>query len=72
MKSVYFSFIEATLTELRRGTSRVVEAADRGEQVILTEHGRPKYRLERIREIDWKAAAAALKKIGPVKFLPRK
>jgi prevent-host-death family protein len=63
--------MEATLTELRRDTSRIVRAADSGHEVILTEHGQPRYRLERIRQIDWKAAAAALRKIGPVAFLPR-
>jgi prevent-host-death family protein len=72
VKSVYFSFVEATLTELRRDTSRVVRAADNGEDVILTEHGEPRYRLQRVRSIDRKAAAAALRAIGPVTFLPRK
>jgi prevent-host-death family protein len=72
VKSVYFSFMEATLTELRRDTSRVVRAADNGEDVILTEHGEPRYRLQRVRSIDRKAAAAALRAIGPVTFLPRK
>jgi len=38
--------VEATLAELRRDTSRIVRAADRGEEVILTEHGRPAYRLQ--------------------------
>lgn len=38
--------MEATLTELRRDPSRIVRAADRGEEVILTEHGRPVYRLQ--------------------------
>ena len=72
MKSVYFSFMEATLTELRRDTSRVVRAADKGEAVILTEHGEPRYKLQRVQSIDWKAEAAALRAIGPVTFLPRK
>jgi len=69
---MYFRQTKATLTELRRNTSRVVEAADRGEEVILTEHGQPKYRLERIREIDWKAALALLKEMGPINLPPRK
>jgi prevent-host-death family protein len=69
---VYFIFVQATLTELRRDTSRVVRAADNGQDVILTEHGEPRYKLQRIREIDWKKAAAALRAIGPVDFLPRK
>jgi prevent-host-death family protein len=72
VKSVYFNFMEATLTELRRDTSRVVRAADKGEEVILTEHGEPRYKLQRVRAIDWKKAAAALRAIGPVTFLPRK
>ena len=72
MQSVYFVFVEATLTELRRDTSRGVRAADNGKEVILTEHGEPRYKLQRIRKIDWKKAAAALRAIGPVDFLPRK
>jgi len=72
VKSVYFVFVQATLTELRRDTSRVVRAADNGEEVILTEHGEPRYKLQRVQAIDWKRAAAALRAIGPVTFLPRK
>ncbi|HSY74962.1 MAG TPA: type II toxin-antitoxin system prevent-host-death family antitoxin [Dongiaceae bacterium] len=64
--------MEATLTELRRDTSRVVRNADNGRKVILTEHGEPRYKLQRIQKIDRKAAAAALRAIGPVEFLPRK
>ena len=71
-KSVYFENVEATLTELRRDTSRITRAADNGQEVILTEHGQPRYRLEPIKPLDRKAAAAALKAIGPVDFLPRK
>jgi prevent-host-death family protein len=68
MKSVYFTFVQATLTELRRDTSRVVRAADNGEEVILTEHGEPRYKLQRVQAIDRKVAAAALRAIGPVTF----
>ena len=64
--------MEATLTELRRDTSRVVRAADNGQDVILTDHGQPRYKLQRLKRIDWKQAAAALRAIGPVDFLPRK
>lgn len=46
MKSVYPLNVNATLTELRRDTSRMTRAADRGEEVILTSNGRPAYRLE--------------------------
>jgi prevent-host-death family protein len=63
--------MEATLTELRRDTSRVVRAADKGEEVILTEHGEPRYKLQRVQAIDWKKAAA-LRAIGPVTIPPRK
>jgi len=69
---VYFIVMKATLTELRRDTSRVVRAADNGEEVILTEHGEPRYKLQRVQSIDWKAAAAALRAIGPVNLPPRK
>ena len=63
--------MEATLTELRRDTSRIVRAADEGQEVILTEHGQPRYRLAAVKPIDRKAAAVALRAIGPVQFLPR-
>jgi prevent-host-death family protein len=72
VQSVYFVVVEATLTELRRNTSRVVRAADNGKEVILTEHGEPRYKITRVKPIDRKAAAAALRAIGPVEFLPRK
>ena len=64
--------MKATLTELRRDTSRIVRAADNGGEVILTEHGEPRYKLQRVKTIDRKAAAAALRAIGPVEFLARK
>jgi prevent-host-death family protein len=64
--------MEATLTELRRDTSRVIRAADNGQDVILTEHGQPRYKLQRLKPIDWKAAAAALRAIGPLEMPPRK
>ena len=69
---MYFVLVEATLTELHRDTSRVVRAADNGKEVILTDHGEPRYKLKRVKPIDRKAAAAALRAIGPVEFLPRK
>jgi prevent-host-death family protein len=69
---VYFNRMTATLTELRRDTSRVVRAADHGGEVILTEHGQPRYRLQRVQPIDRAQALRDLQAIGPVKFLPRK
>jgi len=71
-QSVYFSFVRATLTELRRDTSRVVRAADNGKEVILTEHGEPRYKLRRIKKMDRERFIEALRAIGPVDFLPRK
>ena len=62
----------ATLTELRRDTSRIVRSAAAGRDVVLTEHGEPRYRIQRIKKIDRKAAAAALRAIGPVALPPRK
>ena len=61
-----------TLTNLRRKTSDVMREADNGKEVVLTEHGVPRYQLRRIPQVDWQAAAEALRKIGPVNFLPRK
>jgi prevent-host-death family protein len=61
----------ATLTELRRATSKVMRSADKGE-IVLTEHGQPRYRIKAVKPIDRKAAAAALRAIGPVEFKPRK
>jgi len=69
---VYFDPMHATLTELRRETGRILRAVERGAEVVLTEHGEPRLALTAIRPLDRKAAAAALKAIGPVEFLPRK
>jgi prevent-host-death family protein len=69
---VYFIGMTATLTELRRDTSRVMRSADKGGEIILTEHGEPRYRIKAVKRVDRKAAAAALRAIGPVEFLPRK
>jgi hypothetical protein len=38
----------------------------------LANHGEPRYKLQRVRLVNRKAAAAALRAIGPVDFLPRK
>lgn len=63
--------MKATLTELRRDTSRITRAADNGRDVILTEHGEPRFRLQAIKPIDRKGALALLKAMGPVE-LPRR
>lgn len=64
--------MQATLTELRRKTGKIIRAAERGVEVVLTEHGEARLTLTAIKPVDRKAAAAALKAIGPVEFLPRK
>ena len=63
--------MEATLTELRRDMKRVIRAAESGSPVILTEHGQPRFKLTAIKPIDYKAALAALKAIGPIEIPPR-
>jgi prevent-host-death family protein len=63
--------MEATLTELRRNTLRVVHAADKG-KVIVTRHGSPAYTIERIRKIDRAGLAQALRELGPIDLPPRK
>jgi prevent-host-death family protein len=73
MKSVYFVHMRATLTELRRDTSRVVRPVIHGgEKLTLTEHGKPCAEIVPVRKIDRKRALADLIAIGPVDFLPRK
>lgn len=64
--------MQATLTELRRETGRILRAAEQGKDVVLTEHGEPKLKLSVVKPIDRKAAAAALRAIGPVELPPRK
>jgi prevent-host-death family protein len=64
--------MQATLTELRRETGKIIRAAQHGTEVVLTEHGEARLKLTAIKPLDRKAAAAALKAIGPVEFLPRK
>ncbi len=65
--------MEATLTELRRETTRVVRPARHGnKEVTITEHGEPKFKIVPLPKVDRKQALKALMAIGPVKFLPRK
>ena len=62
----------ATLTDIRRDTSKVLKQVDISGEVVLTEHGEARYKITSLRSIDRKAAAAALRAIGPVAFKPRK
>ena len=73
-KSVHFSCaMKATLTELRRQTSKVVRPVIHGgRKVTLTEHGEKCAEIVPLRKIDRRAACEALMAIGPVDFLPRK
>ncbi len=64
--------MHATLTELRRETGRIIRAAEKGSEVVLTEHGQPRLKLSAVKPIDRKAAAAALRAIGPVELPSRK
>jgi prevent-host-death family protein len=69
---VYFVFVEATLTELRRDTSRVMRAANKGGDVILTEHGSPAYKIKRLRKADRRALVELIRSMGPIDLPPRK
>jgi prevent-host-death family protein len=72
-KSVYFRNVKATLTQLRRDTSKVVRPVIHGkERLTLTEHGQPCAEIIPLRKIDRRAACQDLIALGPVEFLPRK
>lgn len=66
--------MEATLTELRRETTKVVRPAMHGgQEVTITEHGKAMFKIVPVRPpVDRKAALEALRAIGPVDFKPRK
>lgn len=65
--------MKATLTELRRQTSKTVRPVIHGGQkVTLTEHDDKCAEIVPLRRIDRRAACEALMAIGPVEFLPRK
>src|ERR1035438_7026648 len=71
VKSVYFIFVQATLTELRRDTSRVVRPVIHGgKRLTLTEHGQPCAEIVPLRKLDRKALCQALIDLGPID-LPR-
>ena len=72
MYFVYIGQMEATLTELSRETARVIKAVNDGQDVVITEHGKPRFKLQPIKPIDRKAAFKALMDIGPITIRPRK
>ena len=65
--------MQATLTELRRETGKVIRPVIHGgKAVILTEHGREVARIIPKRNIDRKGALALLKAMGPIELPFRK
>lgn len=65
--------MKATLTQLRRDTTKVVRPVIHGgEKLTLTEHGEPCAEIVPLQKIDRRKACEDLMAIGPVKFLPRK
>jgi prevent-host-death family protein len=67
-----FNIVPATLTELRRDTSKVIRPAiHAGETVVLTEHGETRAKIVPVRKIDRQQALHDLVAVGPVEFPPR-
>ena len=59
--------MQASLTELRRETSKVIRPViHRGEVLTLTEHVQPCAKIMPVPKVDRLAALAALRAIGPV------
>jgi prevent-host-death family protein len=69
---VFFTQMKASLTELRRETSRILgPVVHASKKVILTEHGRNIAAIVPLVEPDRKRAIRMLAAIGPVKMLER-
>lgn len=65
--------MHATLTELRRQTTRFVRPVINGRgKLTVTEHGEPCVEIIPAPRVDRKAALEVLRAIGPVKLPPRK
>jgi prevent-host-death family protein len=64
--------MEATLTDLARKTKEVVRPVQAGKEVVLTEHGEPFAKIVPFRKFDRKAAAKALRELGPINLPTRK
>lgn len=65
--------MQASLTELRRETSKVIWPVIHGGEVLtLTEHGQPCAKIMPVPKLDRLAALAALRAIGPVTLPERK
>jgi len=73
VKSVYSSCMNATLTELRRETSRVLRPVIHGAKTVtLTEHGQEVAIISPKSSPDRKRALELLTAIGPVELPSRK
>ena len=58
MQSVYFSIVNATITDLRNPAA-LLDAADRDEPVFLTRHGERRYELRKVNNgVAWNAIDA--------------
>lgn len=71
-KCVFYRNVNATMTDLRRKTTKVVRPVISGRgKVTITEHGEPCLEIIAVPRVDRAAALAALRAIGPVAFGPR-
>jgi len=65
--------MQATLTELRRETSKVIRPVIHGGEILtLTEHGQPCAKIMPVPKLNRLTALAALRAIGPVTLPKRK
>jgi antitoxin (DNA-binding transcriptional repressor) of toxin-antitoxin stability system len=72
-KYVFFTQMKATLTELRRETSRILgPVIHASKKVVLTEHGRNIAAIVPMVEPDRKRALRLLAAIGPVEMPERR
>ena len=72
-KYVFFTQMKATLTELRRETSRILgPVIHASKKVVLTEHGRSIAAIVPMVEPDRKRALRLLAAIGPVEIPERR
>jgi len=73
IKCVFFILMQATLTELRRETSRILGPVIHASQkVLITEHGRKIAAIVPMAEPDRKRALQMLTAIGPVEMPNRR
>jgi len=73
IKCVFFILMQATLTELRRETSRILGPVIHASQkVLITDHGRKIAAIVPIAEPDRKRALQMLTAIGPVEMPNRR